>query len=197
LPAPPPLRTGRAPFRCIRLKHEPTHLSRHAVNLMGLEATCTLPRQSQLPKCSGGGSRTSKDPYGPADISAWLPNAGWLSSHVRPHQREVCPLSGGVMFQPLSGPLQVGLRLLPLPVPAVLSGHLTTSLAVEKQQDNGLTTFRKWNNRWFRSCLYAGGAASACAEFGPAHLDHLPFWPKPVSIFGLACVTTLTALHLG
>jgi hypothetical protein len=63
---------------------------RHAVALIGLEATCTLPRQGQVPKCFGGGSRTSKDRYGPADVSALLPNAGWLSSHVRPHQREVC-----------------------------------------------------------------------------------------------------------
>ena len=46
--------------------------------------------------CLGGGSRTSKDRYGPADISALLPNAGWLSSHVRSHQREVGTLSRGV-----------------------------------------------------------------------------------------------------
>ena len=67
---------------------------KHAANLIGLEAACTLPEQSRLPKCLGGGSRTSKDPCGPADISALLPNAGWLSSHVRPHQREVCPPCG-------------------------------------------------------------------------------------------------------
>ena len=49
---------------------------KHAVNLLGLEATCTLPEQSQLPMCFGGGSCTSKDRCGPADISALLPNAG-------------------------------------------------------------------------------------------------------------------------
>jgi len=70
LPPPPPLRTGQAPFRCIRLKHETTHLSQHAANLIGLEAACTLREQSRLPTCLGGGSRTSKDRYGPADISA-------------------------------------------------------------------------------------------------------------------------------
>ena len=122
---------------------------KHAVNLIGLEATCTVRGQSQLPKCFGGGSRTSEDPYGPADISALLPKAGWLSSPVRPHQREVCSLAGRVMSpgvaQPLSGRLPTGLRLFPPPLPAVLSGHLTTSLAVRRQQHNGLTTFRKWN----------------------------------------------------
>ena len=44
--------------------------------------------------CFRGGSCTSNNHYGPADISALLPNAGWLSSHVRPHQREVGPLAG-------------------------------------------------------------------------------------------------------
>ena len=78
---------------------------KHAVNLLGLEATCTLPEQSRLPMGFGGGSRTSKDRYDPAVISALLPNAGWLSSHVRPHQREVCPLAGGVMSLGSSTPI--------------------------------------------------------------------------------------------
>jgi len=75
---------------------------KYAADLIGLEASCTLPEQSRLPKCLGGGSRTSQDRYGPADISALLPNAGWLSCHVRPHPREVCPLAGGVMSLPLN-----------------------------------------------------------------------------------------------
>src|SRR5438445_8744104 len=79
---------------------------KHAVNLLGLEATCTLPEQSRLPMGFGGGSRTSKDRCGPADISALLPNAGWLSSHVRPHQREVCPLARGVMSPHGSTPIR-------------------------------------------------------------------------------------------
>ena len=94
------------------------------MNPIGLEATCTLRGPSQLPKGLGGGSRTSKGRYGPADICALLPNAGWRSAHVRSPQREVGPLSGGVMSQPLSAPLQGGLRLLPRPVPAAPSAHL-------------------------------------------------------------------------
>jgi hypothetical protein len=117
--------------------------TKHAVNPIGLEATCTLREQSRLPRCHGGGSRTSKDRYSPAVIAALLPNAGWLFSHVHPHQREVGSVSRGVMFQPLSAPLQRGFCLLPPPLPAVLSGHLTTPLAARRQQDNGLTTFRR------------------------------------------------------
>ena len=66
---------------------------KHAVCLPGHEATCTLHEQSRLPKCFGGGSRTSKGRCGPADMSALLPNASWLSLHVRSHPREVGRLS--------------------------------------------------------------------------------------------------------
>ena len=80
--------------------------AKHAVDLIGLEVTCTLREQSRLPRCFGGGSRTSKDRCGPADISALLPNAGWLSSHVRPHQREVGSLAGRVLSPPGSTPIR-------------------------------------------------------------------------------------------
>jgi hypothetical protein len=96
LPPPPPQRTVLAPFNAYGSSMA-QRATKHAADLIGLEGACTLPGQSRLPKCLGGGSRTSKSPYGPADISALLPDAGWLSCHVRPHQREVGALAGGVM----------------------------------------------------------------------------------------------------
>jgi hypothetical protein len=45
---------------------------------------------------------------------------------------------------------------------------------------------------WFRPRLSAGGAPSAPGEFGAPGPDHVPFWPKPVSIFGLSWVTTFS-----
>jgi hypothetical protein len=57
--------------------------------------------------------------------------AGWLTVHARRHPREVCPLAGGVLSQPLSGPLQVGIRFLPPPLPAALSGRLAAPLPVD------------------------------------------------------------------
>jgi len=36
-------------------------------------------------------------------------------------------------------------------------------------------------HEWVRSRLFAGGAASACAEFGTAQPDHVPFGPSPLS----------------
>ena len=65
-----------------------------------------------------------RDRCGPADRSASLPNAGWLTVHARRHQREVCPLARGVMLQPLSAPLQNGIRFLPPPLPAAPSARL-------------------------------------------------------------------------
>jgi len=50
--------------------------------------------------------------------------AGWLTVHVRQHQREVGPVSRGVMSQPLSAPLQSGIRFLPPPLPAAPTAHL-------------------------------------------------------------------------
>jgi hypothetical protein len=55
--------------------------------------------------------------------------AGWLTVHARRHPREVCPLSGGVMSQPLSGLLQVGIRFLPPPLPAAPSVGLAACLS--------------------------------------------------------------------
>src|SRR5262249_30358635 len=81
-----------------------------------------------------------------ADISALLPKSVGQGSLVTEDQREVCPLARGVMLpeaQPLSAPLQDGLRLFPPPLPAALSGRLTTPLAARGQQGNGLTTFRR------------------------------------------------------
>src|SRR5262249_25667152 len=66
--------------------------------------------------------------------------ASWLTLHVRRHPREVCPLSGGVMLQPLSDPLPVGVRFLPHPLPATLSARLTTHFP--HGEGYGLTMFR-------------------------------------------------------
>ena len=183
LPAPPPLGTGRAPFRCIRLKHEPTHLLRHAVNLIGLEDTCTVREPSQLPMCLGGGSRTSKDRYGPADVAALLPNAGWLSSHVRPHQREVCPLSGGVLSPAGSTPLRpITGRHSRAPPSFTRSpmGSPYGSLSLA----GGLRAYhvpQLERPGWLRPRLCAGGSASAPGEFGAPGPDHMPFGPEPDS----------------
>ncbi len=75
----------------------------------------------------------------------FAPRAGWLSVHVRQHLREVGSLSRGVMSQPLSGPLQAGLRFLPHPLPAAPSARLAAGLP--SRENDGLTTLHRRNPR--------------------------------------------------
>ena len=162
---------------------------------MALRATCTVREQSRLPKCFGGGSRTSKDRYGPADIAALLPNAGWLSSPVRSHQREVCTLSGGVLLPHGSTPIR-SITGRPSLTPSLLyplfcQVILRLPWLSKDSRTTGLPRSAGGTRRWFRSRLFAGGAASAPEEFGASGPDHVPFWSKPVSIFGLSFVTTI------
>jgi hypothetical protein len=57
-------------------------------------------------------------------------------------QTEVCPLSRGVMLQPLSDPLQTGLRFFHPPIPAQSTASLAVRLPAKQDwQPYGLTTF--------------------------------------------------------
>src|SRR5712692_9923777 len=81
-----------------------------------------------------------------ADISALLPKSVGQGSLVTKDQREVCPVSRGVMLpwrtQPLSARLQGGVRVLPPPLPAApwVAPSRTT---VPLREDYGLTTLRR------------------------------------------------------
>jgi hypothetical protein len=111
-----------------------------------------------------------------------------------PDQREVGPLSRGVTSQPLSAPLQHGIRFLPPPLPAAPSARLAacfpSSVACEAGGATGLPRSADVPE-WVRSRLYAGGSASAPEEFGASGPVHVPFWPKRISSLRLAFVTTL------
>src|SRR5262249_25447222 len=145
--------------------------------LLGLEANLGVTTTEPAPEGKlGGGSSTSSDRTNRADRSASLPNAGWLSVHARRHHGEVCPLSGGVMWQPLSGPLPAGLRLLPDPLPAVPSARLAVRFPL--REDYGLTTLRCGHTAWVRSRPYAGGSTAAPGEFGAHGLGHVPCGPS-------------------
>lgn len=130
-----PRRPCSQPWRSVPMALPPRQ---HAVAPLALGPTWTLLRQCRLPSCLRWREPHQQRPLRSRRHFCFAPYAGWLTVHVRLYQREVGTLARGVMSQPLSGPLQAGLRLLPPPLPAGLSGHLTTPLAVREQQDNGL-----------------------------------------------------------
>src|SRR3954468_2632480 len=48
-----------------------------------------------------------------------------------------------------------------------------------------------------RSCLSAGGASSATGDIAAPGPDHIPFWFKPESIFGLSGFTAFNGTSPG
>ena len=123
-----------------RLRRPTTPLTRRGLPIglgVNLDVTATVP-VTEI-----GGGRT----YGrcrPRQIG-FAPRTGWLSVHVRRHPGEVRSLSRGVMSQPLSDPLQAGLRFLPRPLPAAPSAHLAAGLP--SREDDGLNTLHRGNPR--------------------------------------------------
>jgi hypothetical protein len=109
-------------------------------------------------------------------------------SLVIPDPAEVCPLSRGVMLQPLSRRLQPGIRFLHHPLPAALSARLAARFPL--WEGYGLTVFRTTDRMdgvgpLFSPmvlCAHDRGNFSPCAH-------HVAFWLKPVSTFGLFCIT--------
>ena len=95
---------------------------------------------------------------------------------------EVCPLSGGVMLstatQPLSDSLQIGLRFLHLPLPAVPSASLTARFPGCFHLSGELRAYHvpyKYLNASLRFHLSAEGTPSASGELGTPELVPLPF----------------------
>src|SRR5436190_16257168 len=80
--------------------------AKHAVDLIGREAHLHVTRTEPAPEMPRWWQPHQQGPLRSRRQFCLLPNAGWLSSHVRPHQREVCPLAGGVMSPHGSTPIQ-------------------------------------------------------------------------------------------
>jgi hypothetical protein len=151
---------------------------------------------------------TSVAAVAPAKVIATLPTSlhhslRRLADGPRPRgpQREVCPLSRAVMLQPLSAPLQNGIRFLPGPIPAALSACLaahfpSTPLAYGAGRTTGLPRSADVPE-WVRSCLDAGGSTSAPEEFEAPGPDHAPFGPSGSAACACSCVTAPPMLYLG
>ncbi len=92
-------------------------------------------------------------------------------------QLEVCPLSRGMMSQPLSGPLQPGIRFFQHPIPA----QPTAFLAVRLPEPNcAPAAIRAYHvpcalHDWVRVCLSAGGHRGDVSQGLSRTTDHTPF----------------------
>ena len=104
-------------------------------------------------------------------------------------------------MQPLSAPLQNGIRFLPPPLPAAPSAHLavrfpSSPLAYGAGRTTGLPRSADVP-QWQRPHLYAGGSPSAPQEFGACGPGHAPFGPSGSAACACSYVTTPTMLYLG
>ena len=181
MPSPPPLRTGRAPFRRIRLKHETTHLAARGEPPWSGGPPARYANRAGSRNASvvaAAPARTVTVP--PTVLLCCLTPDGCPLTCVHTRGKSA-PFRAGscrLVAQPLSNPLQVGFCFLPPPLPAALSGYLTTPLAVRRQQANGLPRSASGTLAWCRSRLFAGGTPSASEEFGASEPDHVPFGPS-------------------
>ena len=81
-------------------------------------------------------------------------------------QLEVCPLSRGVMFQPLSEPLQPGVRFLQPPIPAQPTASLAVRLPEPYCTPAAIRAYHvpyTLHDR-VRACLFAGGLKATYPE---------------------------------
>jgi len=118
------------------------------------------------------------------------------------HRREVCPRARRVMLprplaQPVSAPWQDGVRFFPPPHTRMAIGwpddfppFLAEGAIRAYHVPHG------WHGR-VRCALCAGSMACPCQGSGPSlSLATVPFWRKPLSIFGwLPCTTFLARSH--
>jgi hypothetical protein len=96
---------------------------------------------------------------------------------------------------PLSDPLQSGIGFLPHPFPAVSSAFFAVGLPSRGRQRGYFVHL--FDRSGVRSCLSAGGAPSATRELTAPVPDHVPFWFKPDSIFGLFRLTAFIGTSPG
>jgi hypothetical protein len=134
----------------------------------------------------GGGSSTSKGRCDLANISASLPNAGWLTVHARRHQREVCPVARGgdvpTPIRPITGrPSLAPSSCTRCPVRSSYDSPCCPRTA--GQQAYHVPQAEQLG--WCRPRLCPGGASSAPEKFGASGPDQAPFGPSLAA--SLAC----------
>jgi hypothetical protein len=93
------------------------------------------------------------------------------------------------MSQPLSDPLQAGLRFLPRPLPAAPSAHLTAGLP--SREDDGLTTLHRRNPRGLGPALTPVALHLRRMSLQPPDLATYLFGPSPSAPLACLCLRRL------
>uniref|UniRef100_A0A494G966 Uncharacterized protein n=1 Tax=Solanum lycopersicum TaxID=4081 RepID=A0A494G966_SOLLC len=106
-----------------------------------------------------------------------IKQASSVSRLATKDQLEVCSLSRGMMFQPLSGPLQPGVRFLQPPIPAQPTAFLTVRLPESNCTPAAIRAYHVpcALHDWVRACLSAGGHTSDVSRVLSGASDHVPF----------------------
>jgi hypothetical protein len=116
------------------------------------------------------------------------------------HPRDVSPLSrqGDLVrgrTHPLSGRLPIGIGLFPHPSAAASSAFFADRFPL--RGDNGVTSFifgiTRELGRAYRPVVHHPRRGIG----QPPVPDHVPFWSKPDSIFGLLIITAFIGTSLG
>ena len=202
MPPPPPLRTSACDFRRTRLKPLITPFGRTRCNRItqsaatsryALDATQRFRQwahQQDIPAVIcfptlGWFVKFSRDerPGGSLPAFAWSDVASRLGSRpLTTGSTPIPPITGRRLLPPPSHTRR------PISVP-----YGSLSLSGDLRAYHVLCKYPVW----VRSCLSAGGSSSVMDELGASIPDPLPFWPKPVSIFGLFQLTTfISSSHL-
>lgn len=118
--------------------------------------------------------------------------SGFFISLATRDQPEVCPLSRGVMFQPLSAPLQDGIRFFRSPLPAVPTARLAARLPASRvgaRRGNGFTLFHDNDTNGEGPACPPMAQCSTCRDSKTRQHGHLPFWLEPIAVVGSVMVT--------
>ena len=171
MPSPPPLETARAPFNAcsLSLANAPRG------------TRCVRTQRTQLhdtpsePLLVTQGGRTS-DRCRRRHLLCLLKRLAEFSRAARP-EGSLLPCGRGpvAVAQPLSAPLQSGIRFLPPLLPAAASKPLARPLplgtATGLPRSAGVP-------RWVRPRLFAGSSTTASGKFGVPEPGHVPFGPS-------------------
>ena len=95
---------------------------------------------------------------------------------------------GGCCHDPYPPHYRAAFAYSPIPYPLPHRRHLRDAYPEGRQRAYHVPPMYREK---IRSRLCAGGAASACGQFGRPQPVPVPFWPRPVSPFGLSSLTAL------